>query len=319
MLTRVFLPHSVNVNTGAGVSGWINQVDSANPDLGVTLFEETAGSQTDREFVAERNAAPVVAISTSDLTFLSTCGMLGLPVTADIAKPGITVYARELLSGSVPTAIATADHLTMVVSDGLLVPTGVRAGHNTVARLSLMLHSILGAGVSSQVAPMIVNSAQTIATGAGQIANVFCAGPVKYTISGGSSRLVEISDLSVNFGLQVIKEGDSSSPYPTRVCIIARNPKIEFSTEDIELASEVGEFLSVSAFAGYFRKLSANGSRVAAGTASHVGMAGIAGVITPGAVGLRHKQSGAAAFTYTPVLSSTTLMTITVGIAIPTS
>ncbi len=164
---------------------------------------------------------------------------------------------------------------------------------------------------------MTVLATQSITSGASPITNLYCAGPVKMT--SGSDRLVEISDLSVDFGLEVLKEGDSSIVYPTRVCLVGRSPRITFTTKDIAFIAAVGEGIEVTAFAGYFRKVASNGQRVAVGTASHVSMSGVSGIVAPSPVNLVHKQSGTASFTFTPVLSGASFFTISTTATIPTS
>lgn len=320
MLPIRFLPHSAYIKTKAGVDAWVNQVESTTPEPGISLFEESAGSETDREFVATKSASPTIPIATSDLALLTTIGFSGVPIVPDTGKPGLTIFARELPLGAVPTAIATANHIKLVVSDGLLVPVSIQASHNAAAKLSLMVHAILGTDATySGATPIVVTASTAITSGAGQTANIYTTGPVKYTVSGGSSRLVQgITNLGVNFGIQVLTEGDSGNVYPGHTSIISRMTKFEFSTKDVELISEIGDGVSVSAFGMYFRKVTANGQRVAEATTSHIAISGTAGMITPGATHLAHKQAGSTSYTFTPA-KNTNLIAISVASAIPTS
>lgn len=305
MLTVRFIPHSVNV---PALSLWINQIKSLGPDSGITLFEETSGSAIDREFVAAKEISPTIPIVTTDLAVLSSIGFSGAAISA---SPGLVVYGRELPLEAVPTAIGTADHLKLVVGDGLLVPMGIRASHNGVAELSLILHAILG---TNQATPFVWTASQAITSGAGATQNIYTAGPCKF-----NSRLVQgIRDLNVTFGIEVFKEGDSGDVYPSHVSIIARTAKIEFTTSDVEYVSEVGDGLAVTSGTAYFRKVAQNGQRIAPATASHISVAGTAGMITPGAVNLTHRRPGESAFTYTPTLN-TNQITISAAAAIPTS
>lgn len=301
-----FLPHSVQL-TG-GVAAWINQIDSASPNSGITLFEESSGSGVDREFVAAKDIHPTLAISTSDLSFLTTCGFAGIPLIGGANT--LTAWARELPFGAVPTAIATAHHIKMVCTDGLLVPMSISAGHNAVAKLSLMLHGSLG----TPATPFVFTANTAITTGAGNTVNIYTAGPVKF-----GARLVQgIADLKVDFGIGVLKESDSGEVYPTHISITSRMSKVEFTTKDVELITEIGDGIAVTTFAAYFRMVTASGQRVPAGTATHISVSGTAGMITPGAVSLTHKAAGSASFTYTPALN-TNLITISATAAIPTT
>jgi len=320
MLPIRFLPYSVNVNTAGGSDLWINQVESTSPDQNVSLFEESSGSQTDREFVATKLNAPTMQLVTSDLSTLSTIGMAGIPVAPGSGTPGVVIYARELPLESLPAAIGSSVHLSIAVSDGLLIPQSIRASNESTARLTFMLHAILGSTATySGATPMVMTDDVTIPSGAGATVNIYTAGVVKYTISGGSSRLVYgIMEQSVDFGIQVIKESDSGEAYPTEVAIIARNPRLSFSTKDEELTTEIGQGQSISAFAMYFRAVSQNGQRVANATTSHISIAGTEGMVIPKKTDLTHQKAATASFDYVPTLN-TNLLTISTSAAIPTS
>jgi hypothetical protein len=314
-----FLPYSVNLNTNSGVSAWINQIESTAPDDGVVLFEETTGSEVDRQFVAAKDIMPVMPFVTSDLSVLTTCGMSGVPINSGSSKPGLLSFGRELPLEAVPTPIATAHHLQLAVSDGLLVPVSVRATHNQVAKLAMMLHGMLGTAGTSGATPFVWTASSAIISGAAATLNIYTTGPVKYTISGGASRLVQgIAEVNLEFGIQVLKDGSDGEVYPSHLSIISRMSKIEFSTKDIELVSEIGDGLSCSAFAVYFRNVAQNGQRVAPATATHVSASSTLGMLTSGAARLQHKQPGVFSATYTPSFNSA-LMTLSATAAIPTS
>ncbi len=315
-LGKRFIPHACNIKTaGAAVSAWINEIESYGPDQGVELFEESGGSETDREFVAIKAVTPKMPIVTKDLSFLGTCGFSGIPILPDSSNPGLVAYGREVLNGALPTALATADHLKMIVSDGLLVPVNIRAAHNQAAVFNLMLHATLGTTPTySQAAPMLFSTGQAIATGAAALSLLYTAGPVKF-----NSTLVKgIVDLAVDFGLGVEVESDSGDVYPSFATIKSRMPKIMFTTKDSELIAAIGDGLATTTFAAYFRKIAQNGQRVAVGTAQHISVAGTLGMITPGALGLQHKSSGSTPFTFTPSKDTVTI-TISTSASIPTS
>jgi len=304
-ITKRFIPHSLYMKTGV-IDAWINQVESSSPDSGVALFEESAGSETDREFVAIRGIDPTISIVTSDLSILATIGLAGLPIVPASGKAGITLFGRELPQGALPTALVTTDHITLTISDGVIIPTSLSASHNQAARLNLILHAILGTSQYSGATPFVFATGQAITSGAGQLANIYTTGPVK------------ITDITVNLGIQVLKESSDGEVYPSVTGIIGRMPTVSFSTKDAELIASVGDGISVSAFAAYFRQVSANGQRVAPATATHVSIVGTAGMVTPVGMSLQHRQSAAGSFIYTPV-KNTNILTISIASAIPTS
>lgn len=323
MFTSRFIPHSVRLKTAGGTDAWVNGIESAAPNLGIQLFEESSGSETDREFVAARDIAPTLPIVTSDLSILSTVGFNGLAIAPGAGSPGVVCYGRQVANEGLPTAVGTSAHLQMACSDGLLVPVSLRAGHNQAAKLSLLLHGILGTAGSSGTTPFVFTSSQAITTGAGATTNIYTTGPLKFTPSSGANsgtpRFTQgIKDLGVEFGLGILKESDSGNVYPSHVSIVSRMTTFEFTTVDANLVAEIGDGVSVSTFSVYFQQVSANGQRVAAATTTHIAVTGTAGMITPGTVNLRHKTAGTVGFTFTPA-KNTNLISISTTSAIPTS
>jgi len=315
-LQKRFLPHSAYLKTGA-IDSWINGIESINPENGIALLEETAGSETDREFVAVRDVSPTLPIVTSDVSLLATIGLAGLAIVPASGKPGLTMFGRELPLGALPTAIGTGNHISMAVSDGVIIPVSVNASHNQAAKLHLLLHAILGSTAYSGASPFVFTNSQTITAGAGQTANIYTTGAIKWT-SGGDKLVYGISDITVDFGLQVLKESADGQVYPDMVGIVARHPTIRFSTKDATLANTVGDGIAVTAFTAYFRQVAASGQRVAPATATHISIAGTAGIVTPANLNMQHRQGAAMHFTYTPV-KNTNILTISTTAAIPTS
>lgn len=306
-----YVPHSAHINNGT-VNAWINGLSSWGVGPGVRLMEVSAGSAVDREFVAVSGISPSIPVGTCDLSFLSTCGRDGVVITG---AAGFTAYMREVAYGVTPTAIGTSNHITAVVTNGLIIPVSVSASHQGMAELQLMLHATQGAGSTN---PIVYAVAQAIASGAGQTANVYTGGPVKFTSGAGSRFCQGIMQQRVNFGIGAQVFADTSEVYDTQVAILSRMSTFEFTTADVELISEIGDGLKLTAFAMYFRQKDANGQNVASATATHIGVSSTSGIITPGSVNLRHGAPGEESFTFTPVLN-TNLITISTTSAIPTS
>jgi len=316
-----YVPYAVHIKS---ITAWINQIKSTALSMGVSLFEETTGSQTDRAFVASRAIDPTVAISTTDLVALATMGFGGVSWTGATAVPA-EIYARELPLGGVPTAVGTTNHIRCSISDGLLVPISVSGSHNSVATLNFMLHALLGSGVSSGARPFVFTSGVAIdQTSSPEPAtnNIFVPNTIHYA-SGASSpavspRLVQgILDMQINFGISVQKEATDSDVYPNYASIIGRMPSIEFTVRDLALDIEVGDGIATTGFDAYFQAVATNGQRTAKGTGAHVKFTGTTGMITPGSLNLGHKVPAGCSFTYTPAAASPCLAISTTS-TIPT-
>ena len=246
--------------------------------------------------------------------------MAGIQVAPGSGTPGVVVYARQTPLESLPASITASDHITMAVSDGILIPETLEVQNNESAKLTLMLHAILGSTATySGATPLVLTAAQEIPSGAAGTVNVFTCGVVKYTITGGSSYLVYgIMRQSVKFGITLFKEWDSGEVHPTYVAIKQRAPVLSFATADLTQIAAIGEGVSVSSCAFYFRAMSQNGQRVANATTSHVSIIGTEGVLKPMPLDQKYGAAGTASFEFHPSLN-TNLLTISTAAAIPTS
>jgi hypothetical protein len=292
---------------------------------GFSWFVESSGSQTDRAFVATRAAEPTVAIATTDLKILATIGFGGLSTTGAAANP-FEVYARELPQGAVPSAVGSSAHVKCSISDGLIVPMSMGGSHLEVATIQLMCHALLGTGGSSGARPFVFTQLGTIATAHSPepaTNNLYVANTIHYT-SGASSpavspRLVQgITDIQVNFGVNVFKESTDSDVYPNFAAIMGRMPSIEFNVRDAALAIEIGDGIAVSEFTAYFQNVATNGQRTAKASALHISVAGTTGMITPNTLSLAHKAPLGCSFRFTPAAAAPCIAIATTS-TIPTT
>lgn len=314
----LFVAHSVQLETAAGVSAWLDQIQSADLDAGIDLIEESGSGESDREFTAVRSREPVLRLNTTDLAFLATCGMSGVPITCDADDPGLLAWGKNVPQGGIRDAIASTVHLKLAISDGLLIPVSLEGSHNRVARLMLEAHARKGTAAQSGAAPVVVTKDSAIVSGGQTSTARFVASVVKYT--SGSARLVTgIKDLSVRFGIELFKESSDSEIDLSHIAIRARNPVIEFTTLDGELLDDVGEGgAAITSFAAYFQKVAANGDRVAKATGEHISITGTSGILIPVSGSMPHNAAGENRFRFVPV-KDTNLFTIATNATIPTT
>lgn len=316
---KIFVPHSVQVKTvGGAVDDWIDQIVSSDVEAGVAVLEESGSGESDREFVAVRDRQPTMSIVTTDLSFLAVCGMAGISITPDASNPGLVAWGKNVPNKGRRDDITTASHLKLLVTDGLLIPTSIQGAHNQAARLSLMLHAILGSAAQSGSYPMVFTKDQQITSGASQSSLFYTACAVKYT-SGSSKLVTGIMDMAFNPGIEVFKESSDAEVDPTHVSIRSRLPTFEFSTSDGNLLDDVGEDgLNCTSFAMYFQKFAANGTRVAKASSAHISIVSTSGHLRIGSKSLPHNQKAMARFTFVPA-KDTNLVTLSSSATIPTS
>lgn len=314
----LFTAHSVQIETAGGTSAWIDQVQEADLDLGIELFEESGSGESDREQVAVRSRENVLRIGTSDLAFLATCGLSGIHVAADADDPGMVAWGKSIPQGGIRDAIATAAHLKLAMSDGLIIPVSLEGSHNRIARLMVEAHAKKGTGAQSGTHPFVITKDSAITSGGQTSAARYVAGVVKYN-SGGNKLVTGIKDISVRFGIGLIKESSDAEIDISHIAILSRNPVIEFTTIDGELLDDVGESgAACTSFAVYFQKVAANGDRVAKGTGEHISIIATSGLLIPVSQGTPHNNAGEGRYRFTPV-KDTNLFTIATNATIPTT
>lgn len=298
-LANRFIPYNASIKCTNLASAFLMQLKSYSLDLGVTIQEEASPGSLDRDELWVSDVTPKLPLVTTDLTFLSSCGMLGISIIPANSKPGFVAFGRNVPLGGVQDAIATASHVKVTVSDGLLVPVALRASHNQLAELSLLLHAILGTTATySKTNPMLIEKASALVDSGYAVPKLFTAGPAQCTYSAATRIIQGIKDVSVNFGLNVKVESDSGNPYPSHASIYSRMPTFEFTTNDLAFAADVGEGLSVTSFSQFFRAIGELGIRVGGGSDLSVNTS--QGLIKPGAMNLQNRTPGTAAFTYYP-------------------
>lgn len=323
-IPNIFVPNSVYIKTAGGVDTWIDAIQSSEMQEGIELMEESGSGEIAREFISMRSRLPMLPLETLQITKLTTISpLVGIFISPASGALGVKAWGKYMPLGSGPDAIANTTHLLCTITDGQLVPISLRASQGQAARLSLMIHAILGSTATyTQARPMIFTKDQAITSGQAQMAELYTLGAVKYTISGGASVLITgLTDMGVNFGLQVAKEMSDGEVDATHICIAGQNPVFDFTTKDGDRLADVGEDgRSLSAFDMYFQKCDKNGLRVPKATAQHVKVSCTDGMLTPGSLRAQHKQSANASFTFTPSKpSGGNIIAVVSNAAIPTS
>lgn len=310
-LTKRFIAYDASIKCVAVASLFLRQLQEAGIDPGVEVREESNPNSTVRDSIVIASVSPKITLPTGDLSVLATIGMTGLNVVPASTKLGVILFGRNVPDGQLPDLVATTSHVQCAISDCLIIPVTLRASHNGKALLTLMLYAKQGqVATYSQATPMIFTTGAALIDAGTATPNDYTLGPV----SVNGTVLTGIQDANVAFGIDAHPVGDSSNPYPQAIPIYGQKTVYEFTTNDLTFAATVGQGLVATGFVQYFRKYVAKGIVAADGAGSHVSFTHAAGLIKPGAVGIKNKTPGTAAYTFYP----TDLATISTTDSIPT-
>jgi hypothetical protein len=314
----LFVANSIQIKTaGALINTWLDQVSDLSMNLGIKLLEDSSSGEVDREFVAIMDRMPTFDVNTSDLTFLSTCGLSGAKIAPDASNPGLVAWGKAVTQEGDRDGIASLTHLKMLCTDGLMVPKSLSGRQGQKATLSYTVHAIKGSAAQSGAYPIVVTKDQAITSGQSATSKLFTPCEVRYN-SGGVVIVAGIQSIEVNFGIEVFKMGSDGEVDPTFVALKDRKPVYKFTTTDARVIDTVGEGgLDCSSFEVYFQKMAADGERVAKGTGQHLSIISTKGLLYPEPAKFPHNSSGAeAAFSFCPV-KNTNLLTIAINATIP--
>lgn len=259
-LDKLVLPSSVE----------IVELNSARWVAGIEDILEHPAGHTHPMFVANKHQKPMIEFATPQLsTYLGAVGVGG----ASLGSTS-TYFKKGAATGSV--ARATAGHKRIVIASSIAHWTQVRLPHNEKAEVSGVLTAIYDGSNDPFVYTGSVALSGNLTAG-----EFFGVGPC--AING--TLIPGIQEITVESGVRLLQAGASSEEFDTFVGIEITNPKVTIRTLEEVNWSTLG--LRGTALDGtngvvfYARRFSANGSRVADATTSHVKFVGLLGKANP--------------------------------------
>jgi len=249
----------------AGVSQ-LGGITQQSLKLGTEVRGEASSAEPYVRFQSVVAQKPSASFTTRHITTaLGLCGPLGVSIGTLIG--GLKLYAQKWVEGG--TRASGSIHRSFTMLKGLLVPTTLSAQHRGDATIGYNAHIIYD-GLNS---PVVVSDVAALAAISSD-AERFALGP--FGIEGVCSG--QLTDLSVNFGLNVETLGSESMVWDTFSGITSIQPSITlkgnritwFGGSAIPLAGK-----AVTHAGSYFflRKRAAGASFVADVTTQHLKVA----------------------------------------------
>jgi len=284
--------------------GTLSLVDMTTPDLtigGIVSQEVSPGIQAAAESSDGEVDARFVSIMSQDFRIgfssrhLAVC-LAGIGISgAEMAD--LDTYFQKIAKYG--TRTGGAANLQIRAATGMIYPVAISARHNDAAIISYMAVPL---STDGSTAPVALNNNVAIPAGGG-ISEKFTAGGV--SINGAA---VAVESIDVAFGLQVAVEASDGHVFPTFASIMSRQPIITVRTMDrlaLNTLGISGAAQGATDSVVYFRKVAANGTRVADATAEHVKISIDDGLIHCGAINNRHGQRIGTEITILPVYDGT--------------
>ncbi len=288
MSQEIYTLYAVKIN-----STLIDQVREQRIDAGLRELIVSGDGAVDAKYAALMDIDPKMTFQTTDIAgFLGICGISGLAVTE------VILYFQKTTESGIRAGAGA--HKTVTVSAGLVLPRTISARQGGEAVLAFDVVLISSDGLTS---PLTIASGQDLASGA-TVDAVFTLGPWKLN----GSMQEGIQSLDVDFGLRERIYKHSGLPYPVRVHIEERKPRVRLRTTDVPFftANDLdGVAQGATASLVWFRKLNREGVRVANATAEHIKFTIYDGIWKAGTVGGSHPSEQMADVEIEPISDGT--------------
>jgi hypothetical protein len=243
------------------ITGIIDQ--SISPNIETALMG--GGGSVDPTVAALMSVKPLLSFTTTDIAAVLT-----------LFDIGGTDAASLVMSFAVGEHAGTraATYMNVTVYGGIVVPRILSADQGGNATLQC---DVICTGDASN---------DPIAVAAGSVTHVPPTGAL-FTLGPVELETVDQKAVSINldFGLQVLQEGNSGVNWDEFAYIVERLPDFSVTTKDFSLAAAaypaVGAGITLTSFTFYLRKKSeGGGGNVVDGTAQHIKISGTTGVAT---------------------------------------
>jgi hypothetical protein len=258
----MFTLAAVNLNRDTDVL--IGQMVDQNINLAVTRFLEGSDGEVDNRYVSINEQKPMIGFTTTAIAVaLAQAGISGVGIDVDTPATlgALEAFFHLLVEGG--TRAATATKVT--INEGILIPKTLSASQGAIARLTMEAH----ASYDGTNDPLVLLASQTLPATTPGVAELFTLGPVQLNgvaVNG-------VTDLSVDFGIELFVEGSDGEVWPRFVAINRRSPVISFTTPDAGLLSTLGitgDPQGATDSVVYFRKIAEGGTRELDATAEHI-------------------------------------------------
>jgi hypothetical protein len=282
--------------------------ENVSIDPGIKSEMKFASGQTDPSFLATMAASPVITATILDCGTAITNGItFDPPLAITTGGAGLTsvdaVSVKATLAG---TRASGANHFKSTMLNAMVEPKSIKATQGNAASMDIAIHGYYD-GTNNPLA--WTDSVSLSSTPA--LAQLYTVG--KVVVNG--TEVAGVTGITFDFGWEVKKEAATGQVFDSFVYVSARNPKITITTKEFASISTfglTGTAQGSSATAVYFQAMAQDGTRIAAGTASHIkiSMSASQGMIYPQAFGGSNNESAEGVLVIQPVAGTSAIITV---------
>ncbi len=250
-MSNLYKLYSVNVNGANTITG----IQSQNIDPSITELIKGSDGEVYVRFSGIQQATPAVDFSTCHITsVLDLTGITGLLCSSS----SVFSFQKVLCGGTRDTG----NGIKLTAATGFLYPKTISAATNSEATISC---GYIGSNSTGLTNPFIIGSGCPAATQTG-ITSLYTVGPIVI----GSTTVTQVSNINIDFGIQVQPHHGDGLPYPDCIYIEQIVPRFTATLENISNISDVGLEGVFDDVVVYLRQKAKNGTVELNASSKHI-------------------------------------------------
>lgn len=280
-------------------------------DPGLEKIITASDGMVDPTFASVAGLTPALTFSTLDLkAILDVVGISGKLVDSDVDNKGIRFWLQKFSDGA--GLDSGSVHTEGQFSDGIIIPLSISASQGGDA---VIQYQVFGKSTDGVTSPLIISLNQSL-PGTPGTAQKWTVG--KISINGTD---YEVTDASINFGLQPILDKSDGHLYPKFTGFTQRQPLITVTSPEVSKIlntfKDIGAVQTSTDTVLYLTKRTLGSGLVAAATTEHIAFNIDDGMIQMTGLNAGQGGPGAATLEIQPIFDDTNaIIVINTAIAI---
>lgn len=256
------------------------------------------GGQVRPSYIATMSTTPMISATFTDVaTALAQIGQFGMAFPQSTTITTVDAYFTKV--AELGTRSSGAAHFRVRCNEGLIIPQSISWSQDNALTMTVEIHT----SFDGTNAPFVYTDSVALPH-TPSVDELFTGG--KVSING--SEVNGVTGVTYNFGIQLIKERSGGEIYPTFIGIASIEPTIEIKTKEVLGLNTFGlngTAQTTTDTVIYFQKIDENGTRVAAGSASHISLTIDDGMIFFGSATASNNASAEGTITIRPTYDGT--------------
>ena len=285
----------------------LQQVDSWTIATAAQRATIIPGGLIDPAHIGIASATPTVSITTRDLTGIFAIASISAGVSLSSAA---AFYMQTRQNNGTFVVDTDTNHCNVSSAAGFYYPTSITASQDSPdGAVCEGTYVPLWNGTTD---PLVFNTGEiSAALNLPAFSSRFFLGPVYHN----DAQVAGVTSITVDPGIRYDARAFSGDPYPTVGSIMTREPKLTFTTVDMNAADALATLFGSAISTGlifYLQKGVASGTRVAAATATHIKITAASGDWCMDDASIQQNDDGSVTFTAVPTTTLSLVMNSTI-------